>query len=238
MSHERSAQDIIEELDSIDCFFDRPDINHQEIKIKDLPYTSRPIVEMIHHIQPDVIVAADRGARLFGLSVKMGWNRRYPTEDFPTLDRKIHFARISSRSTDNETVRNLVHNTLDRSGLIDSKITKPNIVFLDDWIRSGLTVERFVDAVEEYGIDSSAITIGTICGLAVSGLAHVIGDPTRDPQIAEWDLVKGMTGVEYFWSDTHTAELLCDPEAIIARDELIIGMNEYYRDFLDNKKTN
>ncbi|HEU4966644.1 MAG TPA: hypothetical protein VFT53_04135 [Candidatus Saccharimonadales bacterium] len=92
------------------------DLRYGPIGIEEMPYLSAPVVEMIREEMPDMVMAADRGGRILGLSVYGVWQASYPSVPFPTIDSKLHFGRVSKR-IDNDAVRNVIRHTLSSSGV-------------------------------------------------------------------------------------------------------------------------
>src|SRR5690606_814517 len=69
----------------------------------DLAKMAVPVAGFIKETQPDVVVGCDRGGRLYSLAVYSLWGERNPKKRFPTLDGKLHFARLST-SVDDEAI--------------------------------------------------------------------------------------------------------------------------------------
>jgi len=210
------------------------------LKVADLPYLSRPVIEGLHDIQPDVIIAADRGARLLALSVVKGWKRRYPDEKLPTMDGKIHFARVTSRSASPELVTEAVHKAFSRAGLQpveqDGQTRFPKIAYLDDWVVEGTTINRFVDATKMYGIPPESVHYFTMCRGQVYTVNHTVADPERSTNWSEWDTRYGddrntLVGVRYMDEAPTTPIADVNEAAIDTRIYIDNAMNSYYRKF-------
>lgn len=115
------------------------------------------VVEDMATHRPDVAIACDRGGRLFGLAVRRMW-LELMDEPFPTLDHKLHFAKISARNIGRDDRRDIteyrVRNRID-SAMQEGKRRgrelsgdKPNVLVIDDWVSSGDTYE-FVSSLSD-----------------------------------------------------------------------------------------
>jgi len=211
------------------------------ISFEDLPYITRPIVEYLHNVRPSVVIAGDRGGRLFGLSAFYSWKKRFPGEPFPTLDGKLHFARVSSRSAEKRDVKRAVHFTLRQAGLTDSYLheeaakdgSSRKVVFMDDWAVHGGTFGRFLDAVKEYGVPKTSVAYATMCGKRVyrRGVEHIIGDESRAPRNSDWNDRSYYAGVTFPSVDSVTPYPNPNKDSMWARNELIKNTDAYYARF-------
>ena len=226
----------------VDSLFPRQNGDHgrlEGIAFSDLPYISRPIVENIHETRPDIMIAGDRGGRLFAFSVFQSWKRRFPGEPFPTKDGKIHFARVSSRSASEQKVKRAVHFTLERAGLppdwkqqaANTDGGAPKVTYLDDWAVYGDTIRVFREALAEYGLPDSSLTFATMCGNEVGDIKHIVGDPSRDPRRADWNDKSYYSGVDFPYEDNVTPEVMRTDEALFARAKIIKSLDAYYDRF-------
>jgi hypothetical protein len=202
------------------------------IGLRDLPYLARPIVEYLHGLRPDVIIAADRGARLLAITALRSWHKRFPGERFPTLDTRIHFARVTSRSADESQVERAIHHALGNAGLHARRgEASPKIVLLDDWADGGETAKRFIRAVESFGLPSDSISFVTMCNTRVEGINHVVSDPHRMTNNSIWNEVDEYIGVSY-GEHAPTAPIVSrNNDALGARIRLSQYIDAYYERF-------
>lgn len=94
-----------------------------------------PLVQYIHKVKLDYIVANDRGARLIGLAVSQLYHRLHGR--LPTVDGTLRFRRFSHSNSIKDTVEHA-------RPLVDEMLKakeKPVVLFLDDWVSSGATKE-------------------------------------------------------------------------------------------------
>ena len=129
-----------------------------------LPETVLPIVDHIAQHTPDIVIGCDRGARLLGIAVFAAWNHtywRHSGKKFPTLDHKLHFARISSgdrQSSFDARLDTIIDTSLQAA---DKDIENLRMLFVDDWSVHGSTRQLAVDRLADRGIvDSTWAVIG------------------------------------------------------------------------------
>jgi hypothetical protein len=110
-------------------------------------YAVNVVEDMADH-RPEVAIACDRGGRLFGLAVRRMW-LELMDEPFPTLDEKLHFAKISAKSIGYQDRREMTEHRIQqridsalregtRKGRVQSG-DRPSVLVIDDWIASGAT---------------------------------------------------------------------------------------------------
>ena len=136
----------------------------------DLATMAVPVAGFIKETQPDIVVGCDRGGRLYSLAVYSLWGKRNPKKHFPTLDGKLHFARLST-SVDDDAIDRSVARIVDQSTK-QAKMTgktvngeQPRILFIDDWIVSGATREHIFASLERLGIkDKVEVNFAVMCG--------------------------------------------------------------------------
>lgn len=229
------------QLENPDALFTKPDGRRHGIRLIDLPYIARPIIERFHQEKPDIVIAGDRGGRLFAYAAFQSWKRRFPGEPFPTHDQKIHFARVSSRSAEEREVRGAVHYTLEKAGLPPdwqrtgamSDGSPPKVAYMDDWIVHGGTVRRFIGAANGYGLPDSALLVATMCGptLTGGGVNHIVGDPDRHPRTSDWNDDSAYSGVRFPYADAVTPRAFTGPDSSYARQEINRQLDAYYERF-------
>lgn len=178
-----------------------------EIKVDDLPYLASPVVELVRTYMPDLTMAADRGGRLFALAVYGVWHRRYGGAPFPTIDGTIHFGRISKK-IDQDATRRVVEHILHRSGVMAELAQRQaegdqsplRVLFLDDWIHEGRTVEHVEQLIAELAAargQNVELAVGTMRGTQHHRLRHVVGDTRREHGKGAWTDDSRIIGVDY-----------------------------------------
>lgn len=217
------------------------------LAIQQLPFLGRKLAEHIHDVDPAVVIAGDRGARLIGLATIIGWSRRFPEERFPTIESKLHFARVTSRSAGRADVLEAVRSTLIRAGLPEQFSYKrkqdgdsPKVVYIDDWAVRGGTAKRFIRAAMGFGIPGGAISYSTAVGHYVrdlpGGVKHFIADPSRNPRWSCWDTHDAadyctQIGVRYSCEDPTVPIADVTEVSKDARRQLVREIDRYYRKF-------
>lgn len=112
---------------------------------EDLPEFALPILEFMETVQPHIVVGCDRGGRLFGLAIHAAWRETRQGKPFPTLDGKLHFARIS-KSEEQTVLQEKIDEIVEASKLLGSQrgVEIPSgerlrVLFIDDWVIGGGT---------------------------------------------------------------------------------------------------
>lgn len=186
---------------------------HDQVEVPQLPNIASPIVEMVREEMPDLVMVADRGGRLLGLSVYQTWRQRYPRAPFPTIDGTINFGRISSNQPQ-ELTRQAVTGILHRSGLMAEMAQRRaegdqrplTVMLLDDWIGAGFTASGVRDILASRGLirgHNLRFIFGTMAG---NNLAEQTGDDIVDRHVvgnswrragAVWTDDIDMIGLDY-----------------------------------------
>lgn len=214
--------------------------SHHNPTIKALPQLARPLVEYIHDTKPDIVIAGDRGGRLYAGTVKKSWRHRFPQDPFPTIDGKIHLARVTSRSASWNEVVDVTKLALRRAGLDTLQNTarndglKPNVMYIDDWAVYGGTIQRFIDAAEEVGVPADAITYATICGEEMDFVRHFVADPGTRSGRSAWDSEGGMSdyvGVDFNRGRPTVPILNRNEHSVEVRRSLTEFIDAYYAEF-------
>lgn len=145
-----------------------------------------PVAQFIREVRPDFVYACDRGARLFGVAVKMMYHELYGK--FPTIDGKLHFRKLS-RKISPDTMRN----TLERDiKTMLEQAESPTVLFLDDWVSTGETKEIIERMVNE--LSGGKITV--LYGVMRGARADVSGNLNSHAH-AEWSDWPDIIGVDY-----------------------------------------
>lgn len=116
----------------------------RNISAEQLAEMAVPIVDFIREVRPHIVVGCDRGGRLFSLAVHATWRELEGNAPFPTVDGKVHFARISKSETESVLQKHFdvlvakAHRQAEIRGasLDDEKL---RILFIDDWVAGGGT---------------------------------------------------------------------------------------------------
>lgn len=148
-----------------------------EITPEGLVDLAEPVLSFIDRIKPHVIVGCDRGGRMFSLAVHALWHAQHPGEPFPTVDGKIHFARISKAEDPKDVqaqfdkIIELAKSQGRNRGMQESELDQLRILFIDDWVNGGGTRRLTERLVGQHGATSYfAVMRGG--GADVSGMPH------------------------------------------------------------------
>lgn len=155
-----------------------------------------PLVEYIHEMQPDYIVASDRGARVIGAAVAALYHRLYGK--LPTVDGTLRFRRFSKSNSIEETeayIRPLVQE-------MTAAREKPRVLVLDDWVASGRTKEIIDGVFSRLSNGSIDVKYGVLLGdgADVSGKPHNGGFAGS----VDWRDSSPIFGVDYDGTKVHT----------------------------------
>lgn len=143
------------------------------LSVADLAEMTVPVVGFIGKRQPDIVVGCDRGARLYGVAVHSMWNdmeQLGQQQHFPTLDRQLHFARLSTSLGVDVTSGALAHiieasqQEAQRQGR-QQNADKLGIMFIDDWISSGATRRQIMESIKRIGMQRDVnVSFAVMCG--------------------------------------------------------------------------
>lgn len=183
------------------------------LTLGDIPHMAAPVAQFLHEVQPDAVIAADRGARLFGLAVYRSWKHLYPEERFPTVDGKLHFQKFPDLEATRSRYADVVNFALTRAGILTpgDQADKPRewqsktVVLLDDWICQGTSVKQFKKGVQNAGAEHDVdldVVVATMCGEARSKLTgeivvDFVGNPARKGWNATWNNNSMVHGIKY-----------------------------------------
>lgn len=134
---------------------------------EDLPEMALPILEFMEDIQPHIVIGCDRGGRLFGLAMHAAWQQTRHSKPFPTLDGKMHFARIS-KSEDVDVLQEKVDGIVKASRLFGkqrgnnlAEDEQLRVLFIDDWVIGGGTKLLAQRLMEKHGAQTH---FAVMCG--------------------------------------------------------------------------
>lgn len=206
------------------------------IDLSSLPHVTHPIVEGVQQDLPEAVFAADRGGRFVGLSVFWSWRKQYPKYPFPTLDKRVHFGRLSSdqsRSTfDISTGRMLC-----RSGVwaemaqrkAEGNRKPVNIFLLDDWTIFGRTTTRFIESLARHGFVEGQdynLTMATMAGARLNNGIRQIRGLEESHRDSEWNNSSNLIGI----SDSSAADskVWRTERAVSSRQQIIRNIHDAY----------
>lgn len=116
------------------------------IKLEDLPEMALPVLEFMEDVQPHIVIGCDRGGRLFGLAMHAAWRNTRDGRPFPTLDGKLHFARVS-KSEDSDVLQQKIDEIVEASKRFGKQRSNEvaedeqlRVLFVDDWVIGGGTM--------------------------------------------------------------------------------------------------
>ncbi len=193
-----------------------------------LPEAATIAADTINEIQPQAVIAADRGGRLLALMTHHAWGLRYPSQRFPTADHKIHFARITRRVEPSEFYR-VMDYALEQAGLSISPIPTgeapepKRLVFIDDRTGSGSTARNLARRATNYGVSPDNVmllTLRTEYHDPGSIPSHVVVDPEHQLDPADWIDCPAVIGVDYKGSGGTKPEVVSSVVSRQARRDL------------------
>lgn len=147
-----------------------PSGSGRELTPEDLALMAVPAGAFINETQPDMVVGCDRGGRLYSLAVYSLWNNFYISDRFPTLDSRLHFARLStstSRDAMDRSLRRIVEQSTVQADVTGKNIngSRPRVLFIDDWVLSGTTRAHILASLNRLGLsDDLDINFAVMCG--------------------------------------------------------------------------
>ena len=220
------------------------------INERDIPIIARRVVEEIHHQRPDAVIAADRGGRILAFATHYSWSKRYPDEPFPTVDKKLHIARISKSAMTKEDAILSARDAFKRAGVASYEKESeeilapkhPRVMLLDDWIYQGATFHLFKEAAELEGISARDISVATMCGSrkkVVSNrhsrrpthVRHFSPLEYRSQGGSKWSDDSSSAGVHYKYDEPFIPEVIRDGKARGIRREIIAEIDRYYKEY-------
>jgi adenine/guanine phosphoribosyltransferase-like PRPP-binding protein len=115
-------------------------------KPEDLPEMALPVLEFMEDVQPHIVIGCDRGGRLFSLAMRAAWHHTRSGQPFPTLDGKLHFARVS-KSEDFDVLQEKIDQIVEASKRLGKQRGNEiaddeqlRVLFIDDWVIGGGTM--------------------------------------------------------------------------------------------------
>ena len=121
-------------------------LNLGATKPEDLPEMALPVLGFMEDVRPHIVIGCDRGGRLFGLAMHAAWSQTRAGQPFPTLDGKMHFARVS-KSEDSDVLQEKIDQIIEVSkrfgkqrGNEIADEEQLRVLFVDDWVIGGGTM--------------------------------------------------------------------------------------------------
>lgn len=153
---------------------------------EDLPNLALPILEFIEDTQPHLVIGCDRGGRLFSLAIHAAWQRTRDGQSFPTIDGKIHFARVS-KSEDEGVLQEKVDQIVasvkkeaSQRGIELPDDEQLRVMFVDDWIIGGGTMRLAQRLVKKHGAKAY---FAVMCGNGADATGQPDGTVTQKQEV-------------------------------------------------------
>lgn len=169
--------------------------NGASTKPECLPEMALPVLDFIQTVQPHIVIGCDRGGRLFGVAMHAAWRTTRGSAPFPTLDGKIHFARIS-KSEDEAVLQEKIDTIITASiktaaqrGTLPPETEQLRIMFVDDWVVGGGTKRLAERLVRKHGAQSYFVVMS-------GGGADATGEPQQNTYVS-WHDDPEEIGVNY-----------------------------------------
>lgn len=165
---------------------------------EDLPNLALPILEFIEDTQPHIIIGCDRGGRLFSIAIHAAWQNTRDGQPFPTVDGKIHFARVSKSEDEGvlqEKVDHIVANAkkqASQKGIELPDDEQLRVMFVDDWVIGSGTMRLAQRLVKKHGAKTY---FAVMCG----NKADATGQPDLHTNVSWHDRPEEI-GVNYLSS--------------------------------------
>jgi len=161
----------------------------------ELPEKALPILDFMEQVKPHIVIGCDRGGRLFGLAIHAAWQQTRPGQPFPTLDGKLHFARVS-KSEDKAVLQEKIDAIMAMSKQFGKQRGNEvadgeqlRVLFIDDWVIGGGTAQLAKELMHKYDAETY---FGVMCGPG----ADVTGDHTQRTGVS-WHDKPEEIGVNY-----------------------------------------
>lgn len=183
---------------------------------RNIAYAIRPVVDYIHQLQPNFIVAFDRGARLFGFATHIFYNKLYG--QLPTVDGKIHYRKISLK-IDREHLARVVSCDVD---YMCRKLRNPHVLLIDDWIHGGQTREYALGLYRDLSDNVLDIHYGVMIG---KGKGADVWGTNNNFGIYSWYNQNRVVGVYY--DESKFAKKTGDKRATEIRRKIVDSIKRY-----------
>jgi adenine/guanine phosphoribosyltransferase-like PRPP-binding protein len=171
------------------------DFDFSATKPEDLPELALPILDFMEDVRPHVVIGCDRGGRLFGLAIHAAWRQTRDGQPFPTLDGKLHFARVSKSEDPDvlqEIIDQIIASSKRQSTQRDNELADDEqlrVLFVDDWVIGGGTMRLAQRLMKKHGAQTY---FATMCGQG----GDVTGQPSLNTHVSWHDRPEEI-GVNY-----------------------------------------
>jgi adenine/guanine phosphoribosyltransferase-like PRPP-binding protein len=169
------------------------------LKPEELPEIALPIIDFIEATQPHLVIGCDRGGRMMSIAVHSAWQQTKDGERFPTVDGKIHFARVS-KSVDETILQDDIDRIVE-AAMKEAKVKgnelgedeQMRVLFIDDWVVGGGTKKLAQRLMKKHGAK-------TYFAVMSGDGADVSGDPDRGSGSVSWHDNPEHIGINYLSS--------------------------------------
>jgi len=182
---------------------------------ENIAYSVFPIVEAIHAIEPDFILALDRGGRIVGMATYMLYQELYGS--LPSQDHAIHFQKISRR-----VPTEVIHKRLEpfaKNALTVSDF--PTVFVIDDWMNTGITKAKLDHVLAELSDNRITTYYGVLRGRG----ENVIGD-RLSLTLCTWHNASNLIGVEYT-TETGLPQSVHSQDALLLRRTIAENIKQF-----------
>lgn len=207
-------------------FFDFYDMT--AIQPEELPEMSLAVLDFVEEVQPHIVIGCDRGGRLFSLAMYKTWSETRGDQPFPTLDGKIHFARIS-KAEDEAVLQDRIDQIVSQAeamgihkGVTRAPDEQLRVLFVDDWVVGGGTMLLSQRLMERHGAK-------TYFAVMSGDGADVTGSPKKNTTVVWHDRPEHI-GVNYLdavkvntdgsVTETQKPVVVRAPEAVANRQKI------------------
>ncbi|MDO8508807.1 MAG: phosphoribosyltransferase [Nanoarchaeota archaeon] len=191
-----------------------------------------PIVEYIHQLRPDYIVASDRGARLLGLAVFRLYSQLHGR--LPTSDGTLRFRRFSKSNSTKDTENHL--KPLVKEMLKFKK--KPTVLVLDDWVVSGGTKKLAQETFDKLGKGKIKVKFGVLTGNGAD-VSRNDGHSSGFAGVTDWRDDSNIIGITYSKNDYANSGIrgyaVRSAQAFDYRRRMYAGINELARKIIKER---
>jgi len=193
------------------------------ISPENIAHSVYPIVEAIHEIKPDYILALDRGGRIVGLATYMLYQKLYGS--LPTQDHAMHFTKVSRRLSSEINYQHLkpvAENLMKIS-------CNPRVLIIDDWMNTGKTKKKIMEVLSKASDNHISIYFGMLRGRG----KNVIAD-RFSVAICSWVNNSSLIGIEYS-DEMERPKSLHSRSAIIFRRKISQNIKKFTEKMSDRK---
>lgn len=172
----------------------------EQITAENIAEFAYPLAQFAHEVQPDFIIACDRGARMIGLATAMMYSRLYGA--LPTLDHRVNFRKISG-NVPSPALRATIKQAAEK---MLAKRENPTVMVLDDWVSSGRTKKLVYELFDEFSEGKIKVLYAIMRGKG----ADISGSKDSDA-IGDWRDRPNIIGVDY---DLDGKSIIPEPQKV------------------------